>query len=262
LGTVTLREPLEEKAGTEFLLLPCGTCIGCRKSKAREWALRCQLELSHHSVASWATLTYDDEHVPWTLSKWHLQTFVRSLRKKLGTKSVRYFASGEYGESTRRPHYHAILFGVPQHHPTLQRSWPHGHLRSDPISPANIAYTAGYCSKKLGWKLDSERVDPDTGELWQPPFILMSRNPGLGGNARDTYRASWRDTAIYNGLEIPVPRYLHQGWQKTATPHQIQTLKEQKLAKPKRDTSKASLKAAEAHAESLHQISAARRRAL
>jgi len=263
MGVVSLREPLERKEPTEFLLLPCGTCLGCRKSKAREWALRCQLELQSHSLASWATLTYDEEHVPLTLDKSHLQGFIRALRKRLGTHSVRYFASGEYGELTERPHYHAILFGVPQGHTDLQRSWPYGHLQSDPITPANIAYTAGYCSKKVGWKLDlGQRVDLETGEVYdyQPPFTLMSRNPGIGSNARDQYPASWRDKAIYNGLEIPVPRYLHQGWQKTATPTQIQKLQEEKSAKPLRDTSKQSLQAAEAHAESLHKITASKRR--
>lgn len=187
------------------------------------------------------------------------------MRKRLGTKSVRYFASGEYGESTQRPHYHAILFGVPQNDPVLQASWPHGHLRSDPISPANIAYTAGYCSKKIGYKLESgERLDRETGELyeWQPPFILMSRNPGIGGYARDNYRPMWREKAIYNGLEIPVPRYLHQGWAKNATYLQTLQLNSEKSTKPKRDTSRASLSAAEAHAESLHNIKAQRRRTL
>lgn len=265
-GSVTLREPLQEAPGREFLLLPCGTCIGCRKSRAREWALRCQLELAEHTDATWVTLTYAPEYVPRTLVPDHLSKFMFELRRFWRRRrKVRFFASGEYGEQTERPHYHAVVYSVPQDHYCLQDLWPFGHVRSDPVTPQTIAYTAGYCSKKVGWKLDAgERIDYETGEVYdfQPPFIKMSRRPGIGSNARKRYPASWRELAIYNGLPIPVPRYLHQGWLETATPTQIQQLTEETKAKPHRDTSRTSLQAAEAHAVSLHNIASARRRTL
>jgi len=193
--------------------------------RSRDWAVRCQLELREHQQSCWATLTYSEKYVPPTLSKPHLSSWLKRLRSRLPDSKVRFFASGEYGETTQRPHYHCILFGTSDEH-SITSSWRFGHVRIDPITPAAISYVAGYCSKKVGWKLDrGERVDPETGELftYQPPFILMSRNPGIAANAKK-YWPSWRETAIHHGREVPVPRYLHQAWKDHASFQAQETL--------------------------------------
>jgi hypothetical protein len=33
------------------------------------------------------------------------------LRKKISPLKIRFFHCGEYGDKTRRPHYHALIFG-------------------------------------------------------------------------------------------------------------------------------------------------------
>lgn len=210
------------------LLLPCGTCLGCRQAQAKAWALRCRLELQQHDAATFTTLTYEDKYLPPTLDRRHLQLFIKRLRKRVEHK-LRFFASGEYGENhTRRPHYHAILFGCDtKHYDAVQSCWGMGHTRSYPVTPATINYVAGYTSKKIGFKLQArEAVDPDTGEVytWQPPFIQMSRRPGIGSHARDNYTTSWRMYAISDGHRMPVPRYLHEGWKRTATPQEQEEL--------------------------------------
>lgn len=213
----------------KLLRLPCGKCLGCQMSRGREWALRCELEFNDHQETCWTTLTYDDLHLPPTLSKRHLSTFMRRLRKRVRPSRVRFFGSGEYGEQRGRPHYHVILFGLSDT-PEIQRAWPHGNVKTFPLSKALIAYTAGYCAKKVGPReLAVEKLDESTGELYtyQPPFILMSRKPGIGDSARK-FTSSWRSTAIYNGAEIPVPRFLHQSWRKNATETQISTLLKEK----------------------------------
>lgn len=224
----------------ELLALPCGSCLGCQMSRAREWSFRCQLEFNDHDDTCWTTLTYDDAHLPPTLAKAHLSAFLKRLRDRVLPTRLRFFASGEYGERTHRPHYHAILFGVSDR-PEIQESWPHGHVRTFPLSKALIAYTAGYCAKKVGLKeLREERVDRSTGELYtyQPPFIAMSKRPGIGGSARQ-HRASWRSQAILDNHSIPVPRFLHNSWLENATPSQIQQLSQEKLSQSKlRDTSR------------------------
>jgi len=258
-GGLTLREPHDHPGEAEYLRLPCGTCVGCRLSRAREWALRCGLELSSHDTTCWTTLTYDDAHVPPTLEKRHLSAFVKRLRARMGG-GLRFFGSGEYGERTQRPHYHAILFGVPECAP-VQACWPHGFARVDPVSPAAIAYVAGYCSKKVGWKLEcSERVDYGTGEMytWQPPFVLMSRRPGIGGAMRKHWR-SWRRFAIHDGVEVPVPRYLHAAWQERATEAERLALKQEKAAQPRAEVSRRSLAADEVIAIARQAISSSRR---
>jgi hypothetical protein len=270
-GVVSLRRHLESggiAGATEHLRLPCGTCIGCRKARAREWAFRCSLELQEHDDACWATLTYDDDHLPPTLSKAHLQGFHKRLRARVAPRRVRFFASGEYGERTERPHYHTILYGV-RDADEIKAAWPFGYARVDPISPAAIAYVAGYCSKKIGWKLEKgERVDYETGEVYeyQPPFVLMSRRPGIGGHARRYWR-SWRDSAIYDGQPIPVPRFLHESYLKSAGPSDLAALLSEKRERAQVKAMSGSLsserlEAGEAIALSRHAISSARRQKL
>lgn len=213
------------------LYLPCNTCLGCRMSAAKAWALRCQLELQRHNAATFTTLTYDEEHKPVTLDRRHLQNAFKKLRHSRGP--FRFFASGEYGETTKRPHYHAILFGVAEHERhTIEEAWGQGQTYNTNVTPARIAYTAGYTSKKVNERYlarHHERVDPDTGEVytWQPPFIQMSRRPGLGSHARQHVQ-SWRRFAIYNGQHIPVPKYLHEAWKAQATPTELEQLLDEK----------------------------------
>lgn len=239
-GSVVLKRPEHR---IETLNLPCGGCIGCRESRAREWALRCSLEAQDHQRTAWATLTYEEKYKPPTLIKSHLQGWLKRLRADLARTArrhsttqpvLRFFAAGEYGERTHRPHYHAILFGIDVGAASqIKQAWPFGYAKVDTLTPARIAYTAGYCSKKIGWKLDSgqQRVDPDTGELYnyQAPFIQMSRRPGIGATARDAFTPSWREFAInQHGQPMPVPRYLHQRWKDTATEQELETLREKK----------------------------------
>lgn len=210
---------------TRTMLLPCGTCIGCRKSKSQAWALRCLLELQLHDHATFTTLTYDPDHEPLTLSKRDLALFHKRLRRR-ATRPIRQFASGEYGETNGRPHYHDILFGCDARmdSQTIQEAWGMGHAYTVAVTPAAIGYTAGYCAKKYNSHggLYHERIDYETGEVynWQPEFLQMSRGgrngEGIGGHARK-HTASWKDFAILNGSRIPVPPYLHKAWEKIAT---------------------------------------------
>lgn len=223
-GRISLGKELPD---AEHLALPCGGCIGCKQARAREWALRCQLELADHDSAAFTTLTYDDKHVPPTLTKRHFQLWLKRLRHRTN-RPIRFFACGEYGERTQRPHYHAILFGCRDTaDPEIQSVWPHGFTRTYNATPATIAYVAGYTAKKINRLVKTvvEQVDPTTGEVYtyQPPFLLMSRNPGIGANARQ-HIESWRDHAVHNGHKVPVPRYLHDAWLETATPQQIEDL--------------------------------------
>lgn len=249
---ITLRK--EPIAATADLKLPCGGCIGCRTDKARAWALRCHLELQQHQSAAFTTLTYDERHLPPTLEPEHLSLWLKRLRKAATTttpaRPIRFFASGEYGETTGRPHYHAILFGLNGRDQALiERTWRNGHTNTVDANPATIAYVAGYSAKKIGWKqqTSSERVDPDTGEVytWRPPFIQMSRRPGIGGHARQ-WPESWRLYAVHNGTIQAVPRYLHEAWKHQATPEEIdQLLYEKSQLTLRRDINELRLEAEE-----------------
>lgn len=233
----------KEPPDSHQLHLPCGGCLGCRRARALAWALRCQLELQQHPQgAVFTTLTYDDEHKPATLLKDHIAGFLKRLRRAAGHhRTLRFFASGEYGERTQRPHYHAILYGLTEaDRELIQNNWcavrhhkkaeALGHTHTVRAGLAAIAYTAGYCQKKIGYRRHThERVDAETGEVytWQPPFLQMSRNPGIGAHAKQ-WPESWRLYAIKDGHKMSVPRYLHEAWKQQATEQEIQQLREEK----------------------------------
>lgn len=215
-----------------YLDVPCGRCIGCRVRLARDWSIRCALEAQEHDYMSWATLTYDDKHLPRagdrpTLDKQHLSGYLKRLRARVHPRTVRFFGCGEYGDQTQRPHYHVILYGLPPNERHIAGAWPFGYAHVESLTPARIAYTAGYAQKKLekADPLDWSQVDPETGEVLTPerPFRHVSRRPGIGGAAR-RHASSWRDSAIFNGKPVPVPRFLHAAWRQIATSSDVDKL--------------------------------------
>jgi len=140
-------EQLHQKVGEHVSLIPCGQCAGCRLDKSKEWAIRILYETRNHETSTFLTLTYDEKHVPDSISGPRITTFIKDLRARLDYKQktkqikeehakIKFFAVGEYGEKKGRPHYHAILFGGPfgrestgsnQTRPARTNSWllPH-----------------------------------------------------------------------------------------------------------------------------------------
>ena len=250
-GVLARKEP-GDVSGWTPLRLPCGGCIGCRVRRARDWAIRCQLELQEHDCAAWVTLTYDEQHVPRpfdqavpTLRKADLSAYIKRLRARVHPRQVRFFGVGEYGEQGNRPHYHVIVYGLPREERHLEGAWTFGFARADPVTPASIAYTAGYAQKKIAQAAaftlpqpfvcedpSADVVDPETGEviaegirIWEfeQPFRLPSRRPGIGAAAR-RHVGSWRRSAIWRGQEVPVPRYLHAAWEAVASESDLKDL--------------------------------------
>lgn len=130
-------------AAVQGQMIRCGKCLGCRMDKSKEWANRCLMELQYHQEAYFLTLTYDDQHVPityypdpetgeaqpaLTLRKKDFQAFMKRLRKRCEPDKLRFFACGEYGGQTHRPHYHAIVFGLRLNDLVLYEHAPKGDL--------------------------------------------------------------------------------------------------------------------------------------
>lgn len=184
-----------------------------------------------HDLSIFVTLTYSDENLPSgsTLVKAHFQSFMKRLRSFHGAP-IRYYHCGEYGETTNRPHYHALLFGIdfadkkkhsvnPQGQTlykseTLEKLWGFGHCLIGQVTFETAAYTARYCVKKINGEKQAEAyrmVDLETGETFEriPPYSTMSLKPGIGAKHYDAYATSFfpRDSAICRGKETPVPRY-------------------------------------------------------
>lgn len=235
------------KDNPDVFPVPCGRCRGCRLDYSKQWADRCMMELKDHDSAYFVTLTYDDFHVPLsyvgladtgealpvqTLRKRDLQLFFKRLRKSFPADHIRYFASGEYGSTSLRPHYHAILFGLHLTDlqlyeertqgsyflsPALQRVWSSKEARPGglvgetcvtPLAPIgqvivgecthdSCAYVARYTAKKEN-QYCREFYDLNNIE---PPFVVMSRRPGIGRNYYDSHP----DIMNYEYINVSTP---------------------------------------------------------
>lgn len=94
--------------------LPCSKCVFCRLEYARQWSIRCVHEAQMHQDNAFITLTYSDEHVPekLTYKDGDFQKFMKRLRWFHPEAKIKYIVAGEYGtKGTKRPHWHACIFG-------------------------------------------------------------------------------------------------------------------------------------------------------
>lgn len=153
-----------------FIEVPCGKCFECLKKRQNDWQIRLSWEFdSSNYIASFFTLTYAEEKVPYqvspksgelfrTLYPKHITDFCKRFRKYLSDchagleKKFRYFIAGEYGK-LGRPHYHGIIFGIPHSivRGFLLRDWSvkYGFIQCRPIKVNDgcFRYTAKYCCK-------------------------------------------------------------------------------------------------------------------
>lgn len=149
-----------------------------------DWAFRCEYENKKHWYGAFITLTYSDDNVPYTtnsegeiiqtLVKKDFQLFMKRLRKeqsKVSQEKIRFFACGEYGGKTLRPHYHALIWGVlPEVKKKIDTIWNLGYVTIGNIESHSIRYVTNYMMKK--------NVENPRGS--QKYFTLMSRKPGIG----------------------------------------------------------------------------------
>lgn len=219
------------KVVRDFIPIPCGRCIGCRLSRSRDWAVRCSLESKYHSSSYFCTFTYDELNLPYntyidvdtgvigyksTLVKKHFQDFIKRLRRRYERdhdNKIRYYACGEYGTKTARPHYHAILFGLDipdlKFYTTtplgdtlytsdwLSSIWKKGYVIIGECTFESCAYVARYvCKKQYG-----EAAEIYDKYNFEPEFNLMSLKPAIGKRWFDDHFDD-----VYPNDEIILPK--------------------------------------------------------
>jgi len=180
---VTLATPYADK------IVPCGVCLACKINRRRKWTARILLESATCAQSIFVTLTYDEENVPKAVCDELLQPvlkprdlthFVKRLRKNGRMGKIRYFACGEYGENTQRPHYHLVLFGKHcnlENERLIRDTWGKGHISISELNEKRAAYVASYTVKKM-------TKEGDIRLNGRPPeFTHMSRKPGIGAPA-------------------------------------------------------------------------------
>jgi hypothetical protein len=173
-------------------VVPCGKCFQCLSRRSEHWAFRIENEMKECYSVVFLTLTYEEQPLsnngyP-TLVKKDFQNFMKRLRKRMpqSNPKLKYYACGEYGTQTQRPHYHAIMFNLPQSYiqreNKIRETWNNGNIDLRPCNIARIKYVTKYITKGF-WKKHKDKIDYETGEIIVddriPEFSLMSKNLGL-----------------------------------------------------------------------------------
>lgn len=212
----------------EYGQVPCGYCENCRKRKVSGWSFRLMQEDRVSETAYFITLTYDAKYVPITKKGFmslgernqllsgkspkkarDLQLFFKRLRKANTHhgREIKYYAVGEYGEESFRPHYHIIIFNVDIN--TVEPSWGMGDVHYGFVSEASVGYTLKYISKP-------KRIPVHRNDDRVPEFSIMSKGLGLSYIKPAIFNWHHADAEnrmycnLKDGKKIAMPRYYKQ----------------------------------------------------
>ena len=213
-------------------------------------------EASMHKHNSYVTLTLADENLRDDRSldhQLHFAPFIKRLAERvkynqrkgllpsasgllhapsahqLSRKGIAFYMCGEYGTRTRRPHYHACIFGVDfadreyykkngngdklYTSATLADIWRLGNTITGDVTYQSAGYVARYIMQKQTGENEKiyEILDIETGEIikQKPEYNCMSRNPGIGRPWLMRYAADAYPTGkiIVRGSKMNTPRY-------------------------------------------------------
>lgn len=191
------------------------------------------LEAAQHQDNTFLTLTYEDSKLPRltspdalpTLNPKHLQDWLKRLRWETAPLKLRFYAVGEYGDESWRPHYHVALFNFAtcargrtrrdfRNRPLalkccpscslVQRTWGYGDVDLGTVATESAQYLAGYTTKKM--------TDPKDDRLHgrHPEFARMSNRPGVGADAMDEIAHVFLSLGLEN-TQADVPSALRHG---------------------------------------------------
>lgn len=263
-GRITYSAKARDKQFVPFQL-PCGKCLECRLDYGRQWAVRCVHEAQMHEKNAFITLTYDDDHLGENkLDYRDFQLFMKKLRK-LQDDPIGVFVTGEYGEKTKRKHWHALLFGwapsdgVPagksvrgdQYYdsPVLTKLWGKGRCNFGAVTLESAGYCARYAAKKLCHGKDGHAFEP---------ISKKSSKHAIGKKWLEQY---WRDVFTHGAVHLSgdrmcnIPRY-YEKWLKENKPDEwLSYVSRTKLQKMEASEKKAAAEAAEWNRVRLERIS-------
>lgn len=264
---------LNSEYGEKVIQLPCGKCNGCRIDYSKNWATRCVLESTLYERNYFVTLTYDDEHLlsrcyrqnvevdhvtgevtdqfdSVSLNPDDLHRFMHDLRqlfdRKYGEQGIRFFACGEYGSKSKRPHFHLLLFNCNLRDLNLykvsrgnslfnsediSKCWPYGFSVVGDLTYESCAYVARYMLKKVkGDPLYYER----NGLI--PEFVRMSRKPGIAksyydANSKKIYASDQIVIKTSKGAkEVKPPKYFDKMYEADC-PEDFERIKDVRVRK-------------------------------
>ncbi|UPW41968.1 replication initiator protein [Dipodfec virus RodF1_53] len=224
--------------------VPCGKCIGCHADRARNYSTRAIHEYySNRDIpSSFVTLTFNEDSIHnrpvpnyKSVYRTEISGFVKRLRERVSRvydRTIRVFASGEYGSLRDRPHYHLIIYGFdfPDKTPHLSRTkdcklityyrskfledlWTfpgtdisYGYSSIGEVNQSSCQYITGYVSDKL-----DEFGDKDYKQLGiEKPFFYTPSRPGLGAEYFNRYYKEIIANGYchwHNKVKAPIPPY-------------------------------------------------------
>jgi hypothetical protein len=223
------RRSLKLNSKTPTIWVPCQKCLGCREIQQQELAIRATHEARYYEDKHFLTLTYDDKNLPDGLRKPDMQKFWKRLRQTLSRANqqwratipirahspIKHLTCGEYGDRTKRPHYHAAVLGLAINDlkrwditnstsDTISEIWGNGIVTISELTEDRIKYVAGYVLKKAGYQKQIY-CTPD-GEILQEPYRDMSK--GMGKRWINDFQQDLRNGYInHKGAKHSIPRY-------------------------------------------------------
>lgn len=234
--------------------VPCGHCIFCRAEQRREWSLRCWLEAKEYDYNQFITLTYDSKHDPqYGVDRSEVSRFMHTLREYFRRErkhsGIRFYACGDYGETTHRAHYHILLFNCPpfgdekkykiteKKHTLykskiLERLWGKGGCITATVNRQVCDYVARYKLKSFNTKLPKRL---------HRSFQCMSTQKGIGLNY---LLRNFEDIVANDGIRVngnimeKLPHYYDR---KIAEIIGLERFREE-IAKPRAEKAKAFIK--------------------
>lgn len=222
--------PYYARVKDRWIPTPCGRCPPCKKRRVDSWVFRLLQEDKRSTSAHFITLTYNTDHVPissngfMTLDKRAFPLYMKRLRKLVSGLSslygpsldgviptLKYYACGEYGSKNHRPHYHAIVFNVPDEAMFFD-AW---HLGGKSLGDVHVGNCSGdsiaYCMKYIDKRSDRLHARDDR----IPEFSLMSK--GLGSNYMTPAIVDYHNAdlsrfylTVEGGHKVAMPRYYRE----------------------------------------------------
>lgn len=215
-------DPIKQQI-TDIYELPCGKCTNCKIQIAKEWALRCCLELPYWDKSIFTTLTFrDSEMSDPSIHKKELSDFFHNVRNDLRktNQKIKILGCGEYGDESMRKHYHAIIFGLgmsnekvtishncetyTSENSILERNWGKGNVFNGVVTYNSCRYVASYVFKKYYDELKEEFY---TSKGLENPFQHTSN--GIGKQFYDEWNNNilTKGYIMFNGIKYTIPRY-------------------------------------------------------
>lgn len=233
-----------DSPGQDRVPVPCGRCPPCKKRRVDQWTFRLLQEDKQHEFAHFVTLTFDTRFVPISPNGWmtlrrgyeqvplkkpskdgslvksvslcDFTRFMKRLRKLLPGVKLKYYYCGEYGSQKHRPHYHAIIFGVPDtefyHKAWMLNGESLGAVHIGTVTGDSIAYCMKYIDKPGGGSLFPGWIPFYGRDDRVKPFSCMSKGLGLGYVTPEMIAYHKADLSrLYctkpGGFRVSMPRY-------------------------------------------------------